>query len=202
MAGMKRVALLIAIALPAAGLAQAPPDQPQPAPAAAPQVPLPEAPAPNSALWDRMEHLPRGEKIKINYGHGAWDGCRFAGATDAYLFCEPGEDSGRAQEFRIDRFSIADFKIDHDVRNGRLIFAAITVGSGLALGIRMAEVAHTDPEAAGTFGGLLGAGLGAVVAIPISCLSGHCVVLHLPPPQPAPYGIGYSVPLRMRGSRR
>lgn len=197
---MKRVALLIAIALPAAGLSQAPPDQPQPAPVAASQAPLPDAPAPamGSAMWDRVEHLPRGQKIKINYGQGAWDRCRFAGATDAYLFCEPGEDSDRAQEYRIDRSSIADFKIDHDVRNGRLIFAAITVGSGLALGIRMADVAKTDPEAVGTFGGLLGAGLGAVVAIPFSCLSGHCVVLHLPPPQPVAYGVGYSVPLRLR----
>ncbi len=147
-------------------------------------------------MWDRIEHLPRGEKIKVNYGHGPWDRCRFAGATDQYLFCEPGEDSDRAQEYRIDRFSIADFKIDHDVRNGRLIYTSVVVGSGLALGIRAAQNSHADPEAVGIVGGLLGAGLGALVGVPFSCLSGHCVELHLPPPQPGAYGIGFNVPLR------
>ncbi len=155
-------------------------------------------------MWGRIEHLPRGEKIKINYGHGPWDRCRFAGATDQYLFCEPGEDSDQMQEYRIDRFGIADFKIDHDERNGRLIFTAVTVGSGLALGIRAAQATPADPGAAGLLGGLLGMGLGAVVAVPFSCLSGHCVVLHLPPPFPPPmgYGIGYNVPLRGLPLRR
>lgn len=195
---MKQIALLIVIALPAVGLAQAPSDQPQPASAITPQSPLPEspAPAPGSAMWDRIEHLPRGEKIKVSYGHGPTDRCIFAGATDGYLFCEPSED-GPAQEYRIDRFRIADFKIDHDVRNGRLIYTAVTFGTGLALGIRSSQISHADPEAAGIVGGLLGTGLGALIGVPFSCLSGHCIELQLPPPSPPPmgYGIGYNVPL-------
>jgi hypothetical protein len=199
---MKQIALLIAIVLPGAGLAQAPQDHPQPAPAAASQAPLPEAPPPaaTSSVWNRIQHLPRGEEIKVNYGRGPWDRCRFAGATDQYLFCEPGEDSGQAQEYRIDRFSIADFKIDHDERNGRLIYTGVVLGSGLALGILTAQNSHAEPG--GIVGGLLGAGLGALVGVPFSCLSGHCVSLHLPPPQPMVYGIGYSVPLRRLPLRR
>ena len=205
---MRQTALLIAIAWPALGLAQAPSENPQPAPAVQAPAPLPEAPAPapepRSAIWDRIEHLPRGEKIKVDYGHGAKDRCRFAGATDQYLFCEPGEDSDRAQEYRIDRFSIAGFKIDHDERNGRLIFAGVALGAGLALGIRCAstQVYQSDAESAGLLCGLLGTGLGSLVAVPLSCISGHCVTFHLPPPQPFAYGIGYNVPLRFPLHRR
>ena len=36
--------------------------------------------------------FPADEKIKISYGSGPWEHCRFGGATDAYLYCEPGED--------------------------------------------------------------------------------------------------------------
>ena len=202
---MKRI--LLAIALPVVALAQAPPDKPQPPPLPPAAAPLPEAPAPAPAgppsMWNRIEHLPRGEAIKISYGRGSWERCRFAGATDEAVFCEPREDSGPVQEYRIDRFSIADFKMDHDERNGRLIFTAITLGSGLALGIRAAQTSQTDPQAMGVIGGLLGTGLGALVAVPFSCLSGHCVALHLPPPQPMPYGIGYNVPIgRLTRSRR
>ena len=155
-------------------------------------------------MWDRIEHLPRGEKIKVSYGRGPSERCRFAGATDQYLFCEPGDESDRMQEYRIDRFSVADFKIDHDERNGRLIFAAVTLASGVALGIRCAQnqVYQNDAESAGMLCGLLGAGLGTLAAMPLSCISGHCVVLHLPPPQPVPYGIGYNFPLRVPMHRR
>src|SRR5579863_3276456 len=149
---MRPIALLLAIALPLAGLAQAPPQAPQP-PAISPQAQLPDAPAPAPAgppsMWNRIEHLPRGETIKVRYGRGSWERCRFAGATYDALFCQPGEDSGQAQEYQIDRFSIADFKMDHDARNGRLIFTAVTVGAGLALGIWSAETNPTDPAAAG-----------------------------------------------------
>ncbi len=155
-------------------------------------------------MWQRIEHLPRGEQIKVNYGRGPWDRCRFAGATDEYLFCEPGDDSDRAQEYRIDRFSIADFKIDHDERNGRLIFSGVILGAGVVLGVRCArtQVYQNDAEAAGTLCGLLGAGLGSLAAMPLSCISGHCVTIHLPPPQPAAYGIGYNLPLRIPMHRR
>lgn len=205
---MKQIALLIAIAWPAFGLAQAPPENPPSASTSQASTSLPEAPTPppasGSAMWDRVEHLPRGEKIKINYGRGPWDRCRFAGATDQYLFCEPGEDSDRAQEYQIDRFSITDFKIDHDVRNGRLIYTGVMLGTGLALGIRASQTNAADPEAAGIIGGLLGTGLGALVGVPFSCLSGHCVELHLPPPSPPPmaYGIGINLPLRVPMHRR
>lgn len=201
---MKLIAfLLIAMAFPAGALAQPSPQPLQPLPAQSPST-LPEnavpAPATTSPMWERIEHLPHGEKIKISYGSGPWEHCRFAGATDAYLFCEPGEDSRRQVPYQVNRASIADFKEDHDARNGRLIFTSLTVGTGLWLGIRTANTTHSpDTNLAGVLGGMAGAGLGALVGLPMSCLSGHCVglpVLELPSAQPIVYGIGYNLPLR------
>jgi len=175
---MKQIAfLLIAMAFPAAVFAQGLPENPAP------------AAANSSPIWSRVEQLPRGEKIKVSYGRGPWDRCRFAGATEAYLFCEPGDDSGWAQPYQIDRASIFDVKIDHDERNGRLVFAAFVVAGGVWAGF---QAAKTTDSGAAVFGGFLGAGLGALAGLPASCIAGHCVAF---PPPPPVYGFGYNVPL-------
>jgi hypothetical protein len=199
---MKQIPLLlIAIAFSVGASAQEPSPSPPVLPAGLPLPALPDNPDPAAQrtlpMWDRIEHLPRGQKIKISYGSGPWNRCRFGGATDVYLFCEPDDDSDQARTRQVDRAAIRDFKFDHDERNGRLIFTGITVGTGLWLGIYSAQKSHADPEAAGVLGGLIGAGMGALVAVPMSCLSGHCVTIPLPPPQPIPYGLGYRIPLRM-----
>lgn len=189
--------LLIAIASSAGALAQASPDNPataQPQPA---YVPAGKT-ATGLSMWDHIQLLPRGEKIKIQFGNGRWEHCVFAGAFDEYLYCASYADSGYASELEINRANISNFKIDHDERNGRLIFAAVTLGTGVALGIRCAQtqVYQRDAEVAGTLCGLLGAGLGTLPAMPLSCLSGHCVTFHLPPSPPMAFGIGVNVPLR------
>ena len=151
-------------------------------------------------MWDSIEHLPRGEKIKISYGRGSWEHCRFAGATDAYLYCDS-EDFDRVQIRQIDRVAISDFKFDHDARNGRLIVTGMAVVGGISLGF-INQKARTDPEAAGTLGALGGTALGALAGIPISCLSGYCVSLpDLSSTQPMVYGFSYNVPLRPKPSR-
>ncbi len=198
---MKQIALLmIAIAFRAGAPAQASSENSQPALPSQTQLPDDPAPPARSPIWNRIEHLARGEKIKISYGSGPWEHCSFAGATDAYLFCEPAEDSGRSVAYQINRAAIADFKADHDARNGRLIFTSLTVGAGLWLGIRTANTTHgPDTNLAGALGGMAGAGLGALLGLPMSCLSGHCVSLpdlEPPPSQPMVYGIGYNLPLR------
>jgi len=148
-------------------------------------------------MWDRMERLPRGEKIKIRIS-GRWERCEFAGATDEFLYCAPPEDSGSDQAAQIDRLNITDFKPDHDVRNGRLIFTAVTLGSGLALAIRGYQSPGVyTPTPSAVFGGLLGTGIGAVAGAGFSCLSGHCV--KLPSLNPGPPANGFNVNLPMRG---
>ena len=126
---------------------------------------------------------------------------RIRGATDNFLYCAPTEDSGRAQEWQIDQVNITGFKPDHDVRNGRLIFTAVTLGSGLALGIRSYQTASTyTPTASGVIGGLLGTGIGALVGVPLSCVAGHCVALANLNPGPAP-GYAFRVNVPVRGIR-
>jgi hypothetical protein len=202
---MKQIAfLLIAIGIPAVALAQASPQNPQSTPPARSQSPLSDNPAPSarSPIWDRIERLPRGEKIKISCGKGPWEHCRFAGATDASVFCEPVEDSDRAVAYQINRASIADFKIDHDVRNGRLAFAAFVLSGGIVIGFQTLHATHD--ESAAVFGGTLGALLGGVPGVAASCIAGECVALNPPPPEPA-YGFSYNLPLhrlRHRSLRR
>ncbi len=147
-------------------------------------------------MWDRIQHLPRGEKIKIRIA-GRWERCQFAGATDEFLYCAPAEDSDAAQEWQVARLNVADFKPDHDERNGRLIFTSVTLGTGLALGIRNYLIDTTKtPEASGVLAGLIGTGLGALAGGPLSCISGHCVTLpNLASPAPA-YTFNVNVPLR------
>lgn len=145
-------------------------------------------------MWDRIEHLPRGQKIKIHLAKGRWERCDFGGATDACLFCAPQEDSDRAQTWQGNRAAIYDYKLDHDVRKGRLVFAAFLLTGGISIGL---EALHnTRDEGAGVFGGLLGAGLGAAVGVGGSCIAGHRVNLIPPPSYPPAYGFSYNVPLR------
>ena len=148
-----------------------------------------------------MERLPRGQKIKIRFGNGRWDRCAFAGASEDFLYCASGDESGYVPEWKVNWLNITDFKLDHDVRNGRLIFTAVTVGSGLALGIHSSLTSGPyNATANGVLGGLIGAGLGALVAAPLSCVSGHCVSLPNLDVGPPGYGVGVSLPLRRVGS--
>lgn len=200
---MKQIALLLmAMVLPAVTLGQDLPDSPRPVDATQSTSSPDGSRVAGQSVWDRMERLPRGQKIKVRLGRGRWERCTVAGASETDLYCATESGSGFAHESQIKRASIGEFKLDHDVRNGRLIFAAATVGTGVALGIRSVGIKNGyTPEASGVFGGLIGAGLGALAGIPLSCLSGHCVSLPDRSPGPPAYGISANVPLRRMARR-
>jgi len=148
-------------------------------------------------MWDRLERLPRGEKIKIRIDGPRWERCEFAGATDEFLYCAPSGESEIAQAWQIDRPNVNEFKPDHDVRNGRLIVTVMAVAGGLWTGIASWHSSRTqEAETRGILRGLIGTGLGALVGAPLSCLSGYCVQVPELPLAPAAYGIGVNLPLR------
>ena len=158
-----------------------------------PALPDPPSPMPGnqSALWERVEQLPRGEKIKVRSERGPWERCRFAGANDEALFCGPRDDFYQVQGYPIARANIFDVKVDHDERNGRLVFTAfVLAGAGAWAGI---AGSRTSDSGTIIFAGLLGAGIGAIVGMPASCISGHCVTMPYPP---TGYRFGYNLPLR------
>lgn len=107
--------LLIAIVLlPAAARPQPSPTAPAPQPQALPDAPSP-APLPDPA-WDRLKNLTNGEPIVVRNDNGPPVHCLFAGATDAYLFCNPpGNPLGVG--FRFDRASVISVDFDLPASN-------------------------------------------------------------------------------------
>jgi hypothetical protein len=123
---MKRIVLLLAalFLLPVAVIAQAPPDNPK----ALPQ---------NDALWNRVMQLPRGQPIIVVNTYGPPLHCRFAGATDAFLFCDPPDAAPDAAEgYRFDRASILDVTIEHRriIPHPGVLASAAVAGIVLGLG--------------------------------------------------------------------
>ncbi len=187
------ILILLLLAAFTAGGQTLPPTQQKAA--APPAQPLPDSPAPaTSPLWNRVKELPHGEKIKIAYPGGHSARCRFAGATDAFLFCDPTDAPSGADTFPVDRRDVVNVSADHSERNGRLVLAAFIVTGGVWAGVRSSR--NVDNSAA-VLGGFLGAGLGWLVGYPAACITGYCPSLHLPEPQPA-YGFEIGVPLPSR----
>ena len=196
---MKQTAIfLIAIAFSAGALTQALPESPQSAETPQSVSASSEARVAGQSMWDRMERLPRGQKIKIQFGNGRWGHCMFAGVSDAYLYCASEYDSGFVEEGQINRANIADFKPDHDVRNGHIAFAAGVISVGLAFGLQPRD--ESASVLVGMLGGLVGTNPGSIA----SCAVGHCITLspNLFELRPS-YGFRVNVPLRSaRRSRR
>lgn len=156
---------------------------------------LPDNPAPAATtLWNRVKELPHGEKIKIRYASGHSARCRFAGATDAFLYCDPNDAPSGADTFPIDRRNIANVSADHTERNARLILAAFMATGGVWAGVQSTK---SVDDGAAVFGGFLGAGLGWLVGYPAACISGYCPAHLFPEPQPA-YGFNVAVPFPSR----
>ena len=153
MAGMKTSCLLLfAMALlPAAAQAQALPDNPAPAP---------------DALWNWVESLVHGQEIEVKPTAGRSVRCRFAGATDAYLFCDPGNMRSAAGGYRFDRAQVADVKIRHPKPNWHpaplIVGAAMGIATGVA--ISMQGVPNDGAVAGGSLMALLVGGIGYTVA--------------------------------------
>ena len=78
-------------------------------------APLARTPAPDAA-WRRIQQLSRGEWIRVNSTLGPPLGCRFAGATDDALFCDPA-DAPEGTGYRFDRAAVITVEVQRPERN-------------------------------------------------------------------------------------
>lgn len=136
--------------LPAATMPQALPDNP--------------TPAPSDATWNRIEHLSDGKWIVVRTPSGVKVRCRFAGATDTCLYCDPPGPSLRQAGYHFDRasvVSVTESRLETSVHSGLLVAMAIV---GTAVGV--AATRNTDDKGAAA-AGLLTAGFVGLVGYPI-----------------------------------
>lgn len=146
--------ILIAIALlPAAGLAQALPDNPQPATSGA-------------SGWNRVQDLANGEGISVARRGERSVPCRFAGATDESLFCDSFY-TGRPYQF--DRVDVKRVRRDDKRRNLTIVLGSFTA-AGFIWGVATPPERGTPRMLDGVAGAALGAMAGVIVGVPSSLL--------------------------------
>src|ERR1700692_1918581 len=82
--------------LPGSAFAQALPPAPLPADAPVPvqstSTSVPASPmhaGPSDATWMRFQQIANGREVLVTNTYGPPLRCRFAGATNAFLFCDP-----------------------------------------------------------------------------------------------------------------
>jgi hypothetical protein len=151
--------MLLAIAmLPAGAFAQALPPAPLPAesavpaqstsnPASATQV------GPSDATWIRFRQIADGQEVLVTNTYGPRLRCRFAGATDAFLFCDPpGTPEGTG--YRFERASVINVAVVRPPRNWHPGLLSAMIGGGIITGL--CATAQTDAGNA-TKAGLIGA---------------------------------------------
>jgi hypothetical protein len=93
------------------------------------------APAPFDPRWNHIERLSDGQRIVVLTTNGAKVSCRFAGATDTFLFCDqPGVLSSQP-DFRFDRASVVSVRESQPEHNWHpgLLAALAVVGTGWVL---------------------------------------------------------------------
>ena len=104
-------------------------------PASAPAQVLPDNPQPVKSQvngWNRVRDLRRGDEIYIQTAGGMHQACRFGGATEDYLFCDPLFDGASEGGYRLDRAEVEKIRIGHEERNRCIIVAAATGAGFLA----------------------------------------------------------------------
>lgn len=150
------VTILAAIALlPAALHAQASSDNPVPAP-------LPDP------VWYWVAHLVNGQPIAVKPTAGPVVHCRFAGATDVYLFCDPENARYAASGYRFDRAQVVSVKISHPKVNWHPALLTIAAGIGIATGVAASSQGASDKAAAA--GGLVTALMVGAIGYPIALM--------------------------------
>ncbi len=147
-------ALLISIALlHTAARAQTAPNNPAPSP---------------DPTWTWVEHLVNGQPIVVTPIAGPSVHCRFAGATDAYLFCDPDDARYAASGYRFDRAQVVSVKISHPKVNWHPALLTIAAASGIAIGAAASSNGASDKSAAA--GGLVTALMVGAVGYPIAAM--------------------------------
>jgi hypothetical protein len=184
---MKHISLLLAtfLLLRPAAFAQALPDSPVP------------VPAPDPA-WLRVQNLAEGQPVVVRDDNEAPVDCLFAGATDAYLFCDPpGNPPGVG--FRFDRASIITVDLDRPMqygpqfaaseRNDHPVWIASMLAGGLIVGICATRTADAGTSANA---GLIAAGVIGLIGAPLAFLP-HPAYAGVVPVYPQ---FGVAIPLR------
>ncbi len=159
------ITVLFFALLPAVAWPQALPDNPQPA-------------RPDSAGWSRVQDLANGEQIDVAHGGEHAVPCRFAGATDADLFCDS---MFSDRQYRFSRAEVERIRMEDKRRNMHILIGAFAA-AGFIWG------AATPPPTGSTaprfVGGLAGAAVGAfaglVVSVPAAFLIPGRLVYHRP----------------------
>jgi len=161
--------ILLAFAVaPVISIAQGLPDDPAPLP---PTVQSSSAsnPAPSWAgsaseqVWARVRRIANGQEVKVTNTYGPPLRCRFEGATDDYLFCDPlGSPSGTGYQF--ERASVLDVRVMREPHNWHPGLLSAMIAGGLITGI--AATGRTDAGHAAQ-AGLIGALVTGAIAAPM-----------------------------------
>jgi len=157
MAGMKTIApILMAMLLaPLAVRAQTLPNAPVPAPAPAPAPPL------SDAEWQRIEQLNSGQTISIHVLNGFPLECRFAVATEEYLFCDAMDAPAGASGYRIDRANVLSVRVVRPERDWHPVLLTFIAAGGVLTGLGASRTLDDGRAAAiGVLGALVTAGIG------------------------------------------
>jgi hypothetical protein len=183
------IALVFCALLQPAANAQALPDNPAPAQAADP-------------MWTRIENLNPGTPIVVSDTYGPPVRCLFAGATAAYLDCNPaGNPPGTG--FRFNRADVVTVDLDrpgqnalqsnHTTHNYHPGWIASMVVGGTLMGVGFAQMTDADHAAVG---GAISALVIGVIGAPFAFSSSY---QNSNPARPQ-FGIG--IPFRLRFRQR
>jgi len=189
---MKRLAiLLLAISFAFSAAGQALPDNPAPAP-------LPDP------AWSRLQSLVNGQPIVVDNTNSPPVHCLFAGATDAFLFCNPpGNPAGVG--FRFDHADVLGVDLDllrptatqasRPERNYHPAWISSMIAGGIIVGL--IDSKNTDAGTAAE-DGIIGAGIVGLIGAPLAFLP-HPQYVPTRPAYPQ-YGIGLRLksPIRSR----
>jgi hypothetical protein len=100
-----------------------------------------------------VERLVTGQPIIVKPTAGPPVHCRFAGATDAYLFCDLDEARAGTGGYRFDRAQVVNVKISHPKVNWHPALLTVMAASGVAIGLAASQQGASDKSAAA--GGLV-----------------------------------------------
>ena len=180
--------ILLAFAVaPVVSFAQRLPDDPAPVSQAI-SASNPASPSPGAssdAVWARVHRIANGREIVITNTYGPPLRCRFAGATDAYLFCDPLRNPA-STGYQFERASVLDVRVMREPLNWHPGLLSAMIGGGLITGIT--ATSHTDAGHAAQIG-VIGALVSGAIAAPVVFLQ----------PQNMYGGVGVGVAFRPPG---